>query len=70
MKDDMVVKKRGTNNVVTPPSTTELEVEIKEEPENMEEPPEVYLGTSLVESQLDVDPFFTTLIVNGWLLHN
>ncbi|KAH9295203.1 hypothetical protein KI387_038791, partial [Taxus chinensis] len=30
---------------------------------------EVYLGTSLVESQLDY-PFFTTLIIKDRLVHN
>ncbi|KAH9298392.1 hypothetical protein KI387_030074, partial [Taxus chinensis] len=37
--------------------------------EEFGEPPEVYLGTSLVESQLSIDPFFTTLIIKDQLLH-
>ncbi|KAH9295238.1 hypothetical protein KI387_038826 [Taxus chinensis] len=55
-------------NVETPPTISELKKpQVLEEPG---EPPEVYLGTSLVESQLNVDPFFTTLIIKDRLLHN
>ncbi|KAH9304017.1 hypothetical protein KI387_008421, partial [Taxus chinensis] len=38
--------------------------------EELGEPPKVYLGTSLVKSQLNVDPFFTTLVIKDKLLHN
>ncbi|KAH9303231.1 hypothetical protein KI387_014814, partial [Taxus chinensis] len=38
--------------------------------EDLGEAPEVYFGTYLVESQLNVDPFFTTLIIKDRLLHN
>lgn len=38
--------------------------------EDLGEAPEVYLGTSLVDSQLNVDPFFTTFLIKDRLLHN
>jgi len=29
----------------------------------------VYVGSSMVNNRMGVDPFYTTLIINGWLLH-
>ncbi|KAH9294171.1 hypothetical protein KI387_040623, partial [Taxus chinensis] len=67
-KEEKVTQGRNVNNVETPPTISELKKpQVLEE---LGEPPEVYLGTSLVESQLKVDPFFTTLIIKDKLLHN
>lgn len=38
--------------------------------ENLRKAPKVYLGTSLVDSQLNIDPFFTTFLIKDRLLHN
>ncbi|KAH9316058.1 hypothetical protein KI387_024685, partial [Taxus chinensis] len=68
LKEEKVTQGKNVNNVEVPPAITELE-----KPQALEalgEPPEVYLGTSLVESQLNVDPFFTTLIIKDRMLHN
>ncbi|KAH9304506.1 hypothetical protein KI387_008910, partial [Taxus chinensis] len=56
-------------NIVENPLAIE-ESETPSASEELAEPPEVYLGTSLVDSQLNVDPFFTTLIIKDRLLHN
>ncbi|KAH9297485.1 hypothetical protein KI387_029167, partial [Taxus chinensis] len=45
-------------------------LETPPELEDLGEAHEVYLGTCLVDSQLNVDPFFTTLIIKDRVLHN
>ncbi|KAH9306594.1 hypothetical protein KI387_010998, partial [Taxus chinensis] len=58
-KGEEIIQGRDVNKVETPLTVAELEKpQVLEEPG---EPPEVYLGTSLVKTQLNVDPFFTTL---------
>ncbi|KAH9291178.1 hypothetical protein KI387_043631, partial [Taxus chinensis] len=67
-KEEEIIQGRDVNKVEIPLTVTELEKpQVLEE---LGEPPEVYLGTSLVKSQLNVDPFFTTLVIKDKLLHN
>ncbi|KAH9318926.1 hypothetical protein KI387_020695 [Taxus chinensis] len=63
-----IIQGKDVNKVETP-----LTVVVLEKPQVLEElgePPKVYLGSSLVKSQLNVDPFFTTLVIKDTLLHN
>ncbi|KAH9289577.1 hypothetical protein KI387_033694, partial [Taxus chinensis] len=66
--EEMITQGINLNNTEIPPTIAELEK--PKVIEELGEPPEVYIGTSLVKSQLNVDPFFTTLIIKDRLLHN
>lgn len=67
-KEEKITQGKSVNNVEIPPIFVELE--IPQVLEELGESSEVYLGTSLVESQLDVDPFLTTFIIKDKPVHN
>ncbi|KAH9291061.1 hypothetical protein KI387_044632, partial [Taxus chinensis] len=69
LKEEKTTPSRNVNIVETPP---QFITDLVTPPalEDLGEAPEVYLGTSLVDSQLNFDPFFTTLIINDRLFHN
>ncbi|KAH9303258.1 hypothetical protein KI387_014841, partial [Taxus chinensis] len=67
-KKEKSTQGRNVNIIETP--TTIADLENPPALEELGEPPEVYFGKSLVESQLSVDQFFTTLIIKDMLLYN
>ncbi|KAH9315166.1 hypothetical protein KI387_023793 [Taxus chinensis] len=69
LKEEKTTPGRNVNVVEIPPQII-VDLETPPVVEDLGETPEVYLGTSLVDSQLNVDPFFTTLIIKDRLLHN
>ncbi|KAH9321958.1 hypothetical protein KI387_016597, partial [Taxus chinensis] len=68
LKEDVITQIKNVNSMDVPPISVELEV--PKALEDLGESPKVYLGTSLVESHLDVDPFYNTLIIKDQLVHN
>ncbi|KAH9298556.1 hypothetical protein KI387_030238, partial [Taxus chinensis] len=69
LKEEKIIPSRNVN-VVENPLQSIAGLETPPPMEDFGEAPEVYLGTSLVDSQLNVDPFFTTFLVKDRLLHN
>ncbi|KAH9324897.1 hypothetical protein KI387_005075, partial [Taxus chinensis] len=67
-KEEKTTKEKGVNNMEIPLVIVKLE--IPKALEELGESSEVYLGTYVVEYQLDMDQFYTSLIFKDRLVHN